>query len=307
VIKIQRKVVLHGPSTLTISLPTRWAKKHGIKKGDELEVEEFDKILKISTEKEYFPIKTIKADFSNLSEDAVKSILAILHKSGYDELELIFNDSKMLKIIQDRIRSMLIGYEIVEQTNKRCLIKSISTNEPKEFANVLRRTFRVSLSLAKSSLEAIKSGDIDKLNDALALEQTNNRLTNFCHRILNKQVSMNKDTTYHYIILWIMEGICDDYKYIINYVKANKNIKISKELIDLYEGVNNLFEEYYNLFYKYTLENMDKLRGVYKELDKLLINRINSRREKADVLHVYLHDITQKIFDALGSTSGLHF
>lgn len=306
-IKIQRKVVLHGPSTLTISLPTRWIKKHGIKKGDGLEVEEFDRILKISTEKEYFPIKTIKADFSNLSKDAVKSILAILHKSGYDELELIFNDSKMLKIIQDRIRSMLIGYEIVEQTNKRCLIKSISTNEPKEFANVLRRTFRVSLSLAKSSLEAIKSGDIDKLNDALALEQTNNRLTNFCHRILNKQVSMNKDTTYNYIILWIIECICDDYKYIINYVKANKNIKISKELIELYERVNNLFEEYYNLFYKYTPENMDKLRGTYKELNKLLINRINSRREKTDVLHVYLHGITQKIFDALGSTSGLHF
>src|SRR3989344_3919364 len=98
VLKIKRKVVLHGPSTLTISLPTKWIKKHGVKKGDELEVEEFDKILKVSTDREYSPVRSIKVDLNNLSEDAIKSILAVLHKSGYDEIEVDFKDANTLKI-----------------------------------------------------------------------------------------------------------------------------------------------------------------------------------------------------------------
>ena len=35
---MKRKVNLVGSSTLTVSLPTAWAKERGIKKGDELNV-----------------------------------------------------------------------------------------------------------------------------------------------------------------------------------------------------------------------------------------------------------------------------
>ena len=307
VLKIKRKVVLHGPSTLTISLPTKWIKKHGVKKGDELEVEEFDKILKVSTDREYSPVRSIKVDLNNLSEDAIKSILAVLHKSGYDEIEVDFKDANTLKIIQERISSMLIGYEIIEQGNKRCIIKSISSNEEQEFNNVLRRTFLVSLSLANNSLDVIKSGKFDKLDEVLILEQTNNRLTNFCHRILNKKISMNEKTIYYYTIIWILESICDDYKHIINFIKTNNKMKTSSKLVDLYKRTNSLFDSYYNLFYKYTNEGMDRLRMEHKSLSQELVNAINAKDEKGAAFFIYLYNITQRIYDAIGSTTGLYY
>ena len=49
-LKIKRKVVLHGRSTLTVSLPSIWLKKLKISKGDELEVREYGNEIRISRE-----------------------------------------------------------------------------------------------------------------------------------------------------------------------------------------------------------------------------------------------------------------
>ena len=46
-----RKVIQIADSTQLISLPRKWALQHGIKKGDELEVEEKGRKIVISTEK----------------------------------------------------------------------------------------------------------------------------------------------------------------------------------------------------------------------------------------------------------------
>ena len=35
---MKRKVVKHGTSTLTVSLPSLWAKEYGLKPGDELRI-----------------------------------------------------------------------------------------------------------------------------------------------------------------------------------------------------------------------------------------------------------------------------
>ena len=45
----RRKVVKHGPSTLTLSLPTSWVQKHGIKKGTELLITPQHGLLSITT------------------------------------------------------------------------------------------------------------------------------------------------------------------------------------------------------------------------------------------------------------------
>ncbi len=48
---MRRKVVKLGPATLVVSLPSKWTKKFSINAGDELEMEEHNKNLIISTEK----------------------------------------------------------------------------------------------------------------------------------------------------------------------------------------------------------------------------------------------------------------
>ena len=94
-----RKVILHGPSTLTISIPAKWAKQHGIKKGDDLTVEEEGRFLYVYPGKTSPLVRRTRADFSNLSDAGIRSIMAMLHKSGYDEIEITVSSSAELKAI----------------------------------------------------------------------------------------------------------------------------------------------------------------------------------------------------------------
>ena len=50
--KMKRKIVKHGNSTLTVSLPSKWAKNNSLKQGDEIDVIENGKELILNSKKE---------------------------------------------------------------------------------------------------------------------------------------------------------------------------------------------------------------------------------------------------------------
>jgi phosphate uptake regulator len=45
--------VQHGSSSLTVTLPVAWTEKLGIKKGDEITMEESGRAIILTTDKEY--------------------------------------------------------------------------------------------------------------------------------------------------------------------------------------------------------------------------------------------------------------
>ncbi len=50
-VKMRRKIIKQGHNTLTITLPSKWAKNFNLKSGDEIEIIERDNGLFLSTEK----------------------------------------------------------------------------------------------------------------------------------------------------------------------------------------------------------------------------------------------------------------
>lgn len=302
--RIKRKVILHGPSTLTVSLPSKWVKNHNIKKGDELNIEETGSILRIYPGEEHLLTKKIKIDFSDKDWGAIHSILAVLHKSGYDEIEITFNNPETAKIIQERINTMLMGYEIIEQKGSICIVKSVSGDHLSELDALIRRIFLVAISLAKNSLEAIKIGNKDEMREVLVLEQTVNKLTNYCQRLLNKKPYKDEKTIYTYLIIWILESICDDYRDIINFL-LEKPRKITQPVIDVYAEINELLERYYTFFYNYSDKELISLRHRIKSLKQELL-RIKFKPQE-EPLRLCLFSILNRIFDCLGSTVGVHY
>ena len=55
---MKRKIIKQGSGTLTISLPTNWAKLFKLKSGDEIDVTQEGKMLVVST-KERFKAKKL--------------------------------------------------------------------------------------------------------------------------------------------------------------------------------------------------------------------------------------------------------
>src|SRR3989338_2760536 len=184
---MKRKVIQLAHKTLVVSLPSKWVKKYGVSKGGELEVEEKGQQITFFTEKTT-ERERITIDAGKISESALKRwVLSSLHKSGYDEIEILYKDAKIASAIQQTVQDMLIGFAVVEQGRERCVIKNVATEQEKEFDTILRRAFFVTKNMCEGISEYLAENKQAALGELLVLEKTNNQLTNFCERILNKK------------------------------------------------------------------------------------------------------------------------
>ena len=111
---MKRKAIQLAGKTLVVSLPSKWARNMGIRKGDEGEVEEKDDNLNISASKK-ITLERFTIDATGLKDRTLRWTLSAIHKSGYEEIEILYDDSKTPQIIQEIVKDLFIGFAITEQ------------------------------------------------------------------------------------------------------------------------------------------------------------------------------------------------
>lgn len=225
-----------------------------------------------------------------------KNYLSCAYHIGFDDVEIIYKDPKTLKDVQDRILNC-IGYEIVDQGSNFCNIKSISNVSYSEFDQILRKVFLLLITMGKNILGNIKRNQLSYLNETKVLEITNNKLTDFCKRVLNKKgYKEPRYTAVIYTIVNDLEKIGDYYRDICVYLQ-NKNIKISKELIMLFEEVNDYFEIYYQLFYKWDDKNMEIINTKCEIISEKIIKQMEKENPKESIVLHYLLNIVLEVYE----------
>src|SRR3989338_4633091 len=128
----QRKLIQHGPSSLTIALPIKWLKERGIKKGDSMHIGAEGNKLVLSTE-EAIKLEKISIDVTNLDRTSILLYIQSLYRFGYNEIEVKFEKITTTHYRKDQqvtissviheIANRLIGAEIIEESENRALIK----------------------------------------------------------------------------------------------------------------------------------------------------------------------------------------
>src|SRR3989344_2387350 len=150
---MKRKVILQGPTTLTFSLPSVWVKKFGVAKGDELNVEEQGRELRINFDKE--PIALKKELNVGSFERLGKSYITSLYRAGYDEISLSYLRDEYLETIQKTISNDTAGFEIIKQDGKNCVIKDLTGHSRDEFDNAIRRIWLLVINMSEESLKTL--------------------------------------------------------------------------------------------------------------------------------------------------------
>ena len=296
---MKRKIVQQGKSSLNISIPSSWTKKNGIKKGDEIDVEEKDGNLILSSHKNN-PIMAKVLDIRDLENSSIKWYLISLYCSGYDEVKVVFKDHDQIDSINSITRNLL-GYNIMEQKSKYCIIRSISQPIEEEFEPSLRRIFMVVLSIADSTFEAIKSKDKKAFNSVLTMEDTCNRISCFCLRLLNKKGYKNTSkTTYMHSLIRRLENIADSYGSIMIEIKRkNLEINISNDILDLFLDINSLLRIFYESFYKTESNKIDLVaKKVNTEFDRIMSYKTTANETEQHVLY-FLNLIRNSIGESL--------
>jgi len=303
---MKRKIIQLAGKTHVVSLPSKWVKKYGLKKGEEVELEDRGDSILLKIEKG-MALDKVTIDVSGLDDRVVRWSLSALHKSGYDEIEVIFDSSKTAKVIQGLVKDLFMGFAIMEQTEKRCVLRSISKDSEEELDAALRRAFFVTISIGESTLDLIKKRNLSDLSDLISLEHTNNQLTNFCERILNRGGYKNsRKTSFMYVIVWNLEKICDDYKYICDYLSKNPNAKLGEGLIKMFARVNGVVRGYYEIFYKFDIKKLNELSRERVKIRKEAQGLLDAGGKKEIIVIAHLLNLLTKCMDFSASMIALN-
>ena len=253
---MKRKVVLHGPSTLTISLPASWIKKFDVRKGDELEIDECGDEIRISTDSSRFEQKQI--DIENLQRVG-KSYITSSYRQGYDEIDFTYKDNDYLETIHDLINQEITGFEVVRQKDNHCVIKDLTGHNKDEFGVALRRSWLLLLDLSSESLRIVKKGKSKDLKNIRLIDSSINKFTNYCLRILIKRGRYDyKKTPPYYHFVKCIEEIADKYKELCIFCFKHPQ-KIDKEMFDFFDRTNSYLNSVYELFYKCDYSKIEDL------------------------------------------------
>jgi len=294
---MKRKAIQLAKQTIVVSLPADWVKKYGIKKGDEIEIEEKGRELVIGAKKVRKEGGKIEIDITGLNEKVIEWLISALYKRGYDEIILRYDKPIIIKTIERLVKNLFIDIIIVEQHENSCVLKSVLKDFESEFNAILRRIFLVLISMGESCLNSIKQRRLANLKELIALEHTNHQLTNFCERVLIKKGYKDyKKINFIFTIIWNLETICDEYRAICKYLSSPENCKtkISEEVINLFEEVNNFLESYYRLFYKFDLKKLNELKGEEEKIGRDIEKCYKLKKGKDSVIVGCLWSIVKK-------------
>lgn len=261
---MKRKVSLHGPSTLTVSLPSSWVKKYGIKKGDEVEVEEKNKGLLVTTQKGLeFNKKEI--DISELHPLVNRTIMKI-YQDGYDEVRVNFEQPELIKRVQD-VLGQLIGFEIIEHGRNYCLIKDISGSSGHDFPMVFRRMFLLMKGIFEDGQKALEEENKGAVQNLIYRDLELNKITNFCLRVLNKKNLECAEEVPYFTIIHLCEKIGDEYKGLLK-DGLEKKIKADGDFLSQHKRMMEFFNEVYNFTFEKSQARALKIAREYEKIRK---------------------------------------
>tara|TARA_Y100000310_G_scaffold310215_1_gene355209 strand:- start:286 stop:1191 length:906 start_codon:yes stop_codon:yes gene_type:complete len=283
----KRKVSLIGPSTLMVSLPSKWVKEFGVKKGDEINITENGPNLLVESQK----LKKgdpLEIDLSGLNANLIRYNLYASYRGGCDEIKLLFDEEKVTDVnkkkklfVIDVINSAvdnLIGIEIMVQKNNYVLLKEISSVNREEFLNTLRRVFITLLNTSSDIKDAMKAKNKITLERIKEISDKKiNRLCDFCFRIINKGgIVETVKIPQYYSVISILEEIGDSLEEVCELALKNKvTVKQIEMINELLDSLYRLFCEYkkptLNEFYlsKNKIRDADVERDLKVELSKI--------------------------------------
>ena len=291
---MKRKVVNLGGSCLVVSLPSKWVKKYGVKKGDELEIEENNNTLNISSDLKglFDKSKSIKLDLSAEDKRVIKTILRNLYRVGYEQIELKFKDKKVLDEINKTLDTYL-GLEIVTSTNNSCIIDNIAEPSSKKVENLINRMFFTIIDSFDILIEEVESKNLKSINLIEQRTKSIDKLYNFCLRINSKE-KVQKDTQIPLIQMYTYFTLLGH-----SFYHLYENVDTKLEYNMYIELVKELKERFYKIFKGFKDHKITILTDEMKPLADFLYSKglieINKNRGKNIFLY-YVCEMSRYIY-----------
>lgn len=233
---MKRKLIELGNGCLVVSLPAKYARKHLLNKGDEVQLVEEGSDLRL-TKGAATAAKTLSYAFDVGGNARIgRRVLAASYRFGLAELKLTYEDTKVFESLQQTLLEQTIGFEVVKQEERSCLVKDLSKVAPEEFENVVQRCWSLLIDIANDTILGMRKRDYELLKTMHLKDRAVNKFTNYTMRLLlvGGRFSLLKTVAYYHF-LHSFEELADEYQDMATYLSERKIEPSKGHIADLEE------------------------------------------------------------------------
>jgi len=250
-----RKLIAHGPSSLTVALPHKWVAKHHLQKGDSVHVEDDDQGLRIAilpSERK----KEMTITVSHHDWPAILTLLTTIYRRGYDEITVHYETPEEYQHIATAVRTLL-GYAVMENRKGTCIIKSLPTQLEQDFETLFRRVFLILLQQA----EDLSDLDEKLIKNFYHRDADLNTIVNLALRMISKGHIPDRFEELHlFHALLILEECGDDMTRFTIEAAQEKDVAKCKEGV---EKCTNMLRMLYDCYFQKKGTIMDFYKQYY--------------------------------------------
>ncbi len=306
----KRKIQLVGRSTLTVSLPTSWVKRIGLKKGETVTIiperNGSLRIFKGEPIAETQKACVIKADLYQEGE-SIERLIVAGYINGFDIIK-VSSTGRLKSNIIEAIRETelkLIGINIVEETSSYVMLQCSINPLMFPIDVTLRRLYTLFLIMLDEAIQALKEANLELAEDARRREKEANRIYLLILRLLNEaqrnptiaqKIGLNnvEDILTMSIVANILERMADWAEKIAEEIE-----KIEGKGVGVSEKTKNIIEEYAKKIRDLTEKAIKSVTTIDANLANSVVNSFKKVLEPEAYKIIEENSYHEMIFDSL--------
>ena len=289
---MKRKLVKQGAATMMVSLPSKWIKKNNLTKGDEITLEEIEKKLIISNEKETNQKnKEITFKINDENKKDIKNLLTHAYRKGYDKIVLMGDIKDLIKEVGKIVPQILLGFELTQGNKEKIIIENISQPDKTKYNVMVSKIFL----LIEETLNNLKQRNTKiNLEEIIQTRNQCDKFILFCRKII-KDGKIEKNSLLEWEFLTFLTHIQHAYYYLAEYISKN-NLKIETDVFPLIDDS----EKYFSLVKKaYETKEIKFIHEINRKKNNYQFGRclklLEKSKNKNSVIASYLREIFRLI------------
>ncbi|MFO7711262.1 MAG: AbrB/MazE/SpoVT family DNA-binding domain-containing protein [Candidatus Woesearchaeota archaeon] len=294
---MKRKLNRVGLNTLTISIPSKWVKKHNLSAGDELTLSEGERDLIVSVEKPAKKIKSARLNLDKFNKMMVNRFFHEFYREGVEEIVvhhtrptlIDYKEQAEKEIPVDqhikRLIERFIGMEITSQTQGKIVIQSLMAQDEAEKIDVVKR--RIYYLIKEYLEEFLKAMDSDFESFHQKNYDYHDNIVKFiCYylRLLHFSDISSEMKSRLFGLYTIVDKMIDKLRHTSERVAEQKKItKNTKEMLGL---IFNLFLDQFDAILKENFSTSDLESLIRKRYD--VVHTIHNKKFNDREMHILL-------------------
>ncbi len=269
---MKRKLIKQGKGALTISLPKEWVEFHGLKAGEEVDVNEEENDLLIKAgDSNYVKTASINLDFD--TSESYRSIIGGLYRGGFDEINVDFTDKRVIPDLQKAVDS-LYGFEVLDVNESGCTIKYIHKGESTDITSHIRRIIHTIKTMQTILGEDIKAKQTNSKNEILQFRNNVLKQRDLILKIIKNQKLLDNQHFPYYNISICLWNVARNYY--LMYLNLGSGKKYSPKSINFLNKTNKFFSDQFNGFTSLSAKDFIKRNKDYQKIRSEGLNLMNS-------------------------------